>query len=430
MTKLNVLIIGSGGREHALVKAVRDSKMLNRLVCTPANGGIAKECETKNIAVESIQEILDFCKSEKINFVICGPEVPLSLGLADTLRANNIAVYGPNKDGAMLETSKSFSKHFLKKYNIPTAAGESFSDFAKAKEFIEKAPFDVVVKASGLAAGKGVIIPDTKAEAIEASRQMLEEKSFGESSSEIVVEEKMIGEEVSIMLMVCKDKFIMLPPSQDHKRIGERDTGLNTGGMGAYAPASVLTPSAKDDVINNIVKPSLSALIAENIDYRGTLYVGIMLTDAGAKVVEYNVRFGDPECQVLMPLINGDALELMYSIAIDDFNDANFSIKNEYSATVVMTAKGYPEAYEKGKAISLPQDKKDAYIIHSGTKQDSSGQILSNGGRVLCATAIAPTLEGALEKAYELCDKTNFDGVYFRRDIAHRQLSRNKNEKK
>ncbi len=426
MEKLNVLIIGSGGREHALVKAVKKSPMLGKLVCSPANGGIAKDCEVANVKADDITGIVALAKEGGFNLVISGPEVPLSMGLADALRAEEIAVYGPNKNGAILEASKAFSKNFLKKYNIPTAAGENFTDFAKAKEFIENAPFDVVIKASGLAAGKGVIIPETKAEAIEAAREMLEDGTFGDSGKEIVVEEKMEGEESSIMLMVCGKDYVMLPPSQDHKRVGEGDTGLNTGGMGAYAPAAVATEAVLEDVRTNIIAPTLAGLQSEGIDYRGTLYVGIMITKNGAKVVEFNVRFGDPECQVLMPLIESDALELMNDIANDNLDVSKVKIAKKFAAIVVMCAEGYPDSYRKGDIITFTPENEipdDCWIIHAGTKL-VDGNIVTAGGRVLGMVGTDVTLQGALDKAYALCRTTSFEGGFYRRDIAHRELAR------
>lgn len=425
MKKLDVLVIGSGGREHAIVKAVKKSPLCGRLVCTPANGGIELDCETAAIKVDDISGIVEFARGGKFDLVICGPEIPLSMGLADALRAEGISVYGPNKDGATLEASKAFSKNFLKKYSIPTAAGENFTDFKSAKKFIEEAPFDVVIKASGLAAGKGVVIPSTKEEAVEAAREMLEGGVFDESGREIVVEEKMEGEEASIMLMVCGTNYIMLPPSQDHKRVGEGDTGLNTGGMGAYAPAAVATEEVLEKVRRDIVSPTLEGLKKEGIDYRGTLYVGIMITAQGPKVVEFNVRFGDPECQVLLPLLKTDALELMNNIANGSLDSSKVEIKDEFAVVVVVCARGYPDSYKKGDVISLPKTETDgAYVIHSGTKRGSDGEILTNGGRVLGMTATGKTLREALDKAYKLCGETSFDGAFYRRDIAHRQLKR------
>ena len=424
--KLKVLVVGSGGREHALVKAIKDSPMLSELVCAPGNGGIALDCKISNISSEDISSIAAFVKENGIDLVVCGPEVPLACGLADKLRAEGVAVYGPNFDGARLEASKAFSKSFMQKYGIPTAEGRNFSDFKEAESYIKNLTHGVVVKASGLAAGKGVIIPSSKEEAISAAREMLEGGAFGESGKEIVIEEKMEGEEASIMLMVCGRNYAMLPPSQDHKRAGEGDTGLNTGGMGAYAPAAVATDSVLEDVRKNIVEPTLAGLVSEGIDYRGTLYVGIMITPRGAKVVEYNVRFGDPECQVLLPLVDGDLLEVLWDIARGELDPSKIKIKDGFAAIVVMCAGGYPGKYRKGDAIRFPSAgdiPQGAWIIHAGTKSEN-GEIVTSGGRVLGLVGTAPTLEGALDKAYSLAKLTHFNGAYFRRDIAHRELER------
>ncbi len=423
--KLNVLVIGSGGREHALVKALLKSPMLGFLACAPGNGGISRDCETVALSVMDSQGIVSYCLERKIDLVVCGPEVPLANGLADELRSRGVAVYGPNKNGAILEASKAFSKDFMHKYGVPTAAYENFSDFESAKSFIEKAPFDVVVKASGLAAGKGVIVPSSKAEAVEAAREMLCGDSFGDSGRQIVVEEKLEGEEASIMLMVCGRNYVMLPPSQDHKRVFDGDKGPNTGGMGAYAPAAVATEEVLKDVRENIVRPVLDGLCKEGIDYRGTLYIGIMVTKSGAKVIEFNVRFGDPECQVLMPLIESDVLEALNDIALGRLDSSLVRIRRGYAATVVMCAGGYPQDYKKGDEISLPAAvEPDSFIIHAGTKI-VDGKLVTNGGRVLDMTAVGDTLESALEKAYALCAKTSFDGAFYRKDIGYRQLKRN-----
>lgn len=424
--KLDVLVIGSGGREHALVKAIKNSPRLGRLVCAPSNGGIARDCESADIKVTDISGIVDYAKKNAFSLVVCGPEVPLSMGLADALRAEGIAVYGPNKNGAILEASKAFSKNFLKKYAIPTAEGENFTDIKKAEAFIRNAPFDTVIKASGLAAGKGVIIPSTRDEAVAAAREMLESGIFGESGREIVVEEKMEGEEASIMLVVCGKKYVMLPPSQDHKRAFDGDKGPNTGGMGAYAPAAVATPEVLEQVRERIIKPTLEGLVREGIDYRGTLYVGIMITRNGPKVVEFNVRFGDPECQVLMPLVESDVLQMLLDTAEGRLEPESVKIANKFAAIVVVCAGGYPGEYKKGDVITLPESEpENAWLIHAGTKRDAQGNIVTNGGRVLGMVGVDSTLRGALDKAYALCSATSFDGAFYRRDIAHRELERN-----
>lgn len=422
--KLKVLLVGSGGREHAIVKAVKKSSMLSELVCAPGNGGILADCMCVNIGAEDIDAIVDYAVKEKFDFVISGPEVPLSLGLGDKLRAVGIPVYGPPKNGAILEASKAFSKSFLKRHNIPTAEGANFTSFEDAKAYIESAPYKVVIKASGLAAGKGVVLPDTKEEAIEAAREMLEGGAFGDSGKEIVVEERMEGEESSIMLVVCGENYVMLPASQDHKRVGEGDTGLNTGGMGAYAPAALATSEVLEDVRKNIIAPTLAGLKKEGIDYRGTLYVGIMITAQGAKVVEFNVRFGDPECQVLMPLIESDVLEMLYDTACGTLNPDSVKIRDGFSTIVVVCAKGYPQSYKKGGEIKVPETlPADSWVIHAGTKLED-GKFLASGGRVLGMVGCDSTLEGALAKSYNLAKIVEYSDGFYRRDIAHRELAR------
>ncbi len=424
--KLKVLLIGSGGREHAIVKAIKNSPILSELVCAPGNGGIARDCKTVDISAENIDKIVKYAVSEKFDLVISGPEVPLSLGLGDKLREVGIPVYGPSKNGALLEASKAFSKDFMKRNAIPTAEGVSFTSFQEASKYIESVQHRVVIKASGLAAGKGVVLPETKEEALEAAREMLEGGMFGESGREIVVEERMEGEEASIMLVVCGRKYVMLPASQDHKRVGDGDTGPNTGGMGAYAPAAVANASVLADVRSNIVEPTLAALEKEGIDYRGTLYVGIMITKSGAKVVEFNVRFGDPECQVLMPLISSDALEMLYDTACGRLNPDSVKIGGGFATIVVVCAKGYPGSYPKGCEIVLPNSDsipKDSWIIHAGTKAQN-GKILSAGGRVLGLVGKDLTLRGALKKSYGLAEMIDFPDGFYRKDIAHRELER------
>ena len=428
--KLKVLIVGSGGREHALVLAVKRSPMLGSLVCAPGNGGIGRDCETVNISAEDVDAIVKYVLENKIDFVVCGPEVPLWLGLADKLREKSVPVYGPSKNGAILEASKAYSKNFLKKYSIPTAEGANFTDPDAAEKYIRSAPFDTVIKASGLAAGKGVVIPASRDEAVAAAREMLEGGAFGDSGKEIVVEEKMDGEEASIMLVVCGKKYVMLPASQDHKRVGEGDTGLNTGGMGAYAPAAVATPEVLDAVRKTIVEPTLAGLEKEGIDYRGTLYVGIMITSRGPKVVEFNVRFGDPECQVLMPLLASAPREMLYDTACGRLDASKVKIADGFAAIVVVCAKGYPGKYKKGEEISLPEKTPpNTQIIHAGTKLEG-GKIVSAGGRVFGLTGFGKTLEEALSNAYSLAGLIKYEGGFFRRDIAHRELERRAAEKK
>ena len=422
-----VLVIGSGAREHALVQACLKSPSVKSVIAAPGNGGMSAQVECLPLNVEDVPAIVALAKEQRADFVIVGPEVPLSLGAVDALEAAGIPAYGPKKAGARLEASKTFTKDFLLRHHIPTAEGKKFTQVQPALEFLKKGAFPIVIKASGLAAGKGVIIAQDYEQAQTAVCDMLDKKIFGESGAEILIEEFMDGEEASIMLMVSGTKFVELPPSQDHKRVGDGDTGPNTGGMGAYAPAAVVTPEINRQVIERIVRPTLEGLKADGIDYRGTLYVGIMVTKQGPKVVEFNVRFGDPECQVLLPLLQTDPVQLMWDCAHGTLDPQSVKFKNGYAVIVVMAAKGYPGSYPKGEAITLPaaQDLEEGVqILHAGTKRDESGRILTAGGRVLGAVARAATLPEAVKKAYRACAQVSFPSKYLRKDIAHRELER------
>src|SRR6478609_6735784 len=312
---LKVLVIGSGGREHALVRACKSSPLVASVAAAPGNGGMETECPCHALDVANAPATVALAKSLGVNFVIVGPEVPLALGAADALEDAGFTVYGPRKAGAMLEASKVFTKDFLVRYKIPTAKGAKFTKASDALEYLRNEKYPTVIKASGLAAGKGVVIPQNFAEAATAIREMMDEKIFGASGDEVLVEEFMEGEEASIMVMVCGEKYVILPPSQDHKRAFDGDTGPNTGGMGAYTPTGVVTDEIDRRVRTEIVEPTLRGLKADGIDYRGTLYVGIMVTTEGPKVVEFNVRFGDPECQILLPMLKSDPVALMHACA-------------------------------------------------------------------------------------------------------------------
>lgn len=422
---MKALVIGSGGREHAILKACLKSPLVDNVIAAPGNGGMAAEATCLPLNVEDVTAAVELAQAEQVDFVIVGPEVPLSLGLVDALEKVNILAYGPKEAGARLEASKTFTKDFLLKYNIPTAWGKKFTQIDEALAFLKEQSYPTVIKASGLAAGKGVVIPQSFEEAEAEARAMLEGGRFGESGHEILIEEFMDGEEASIMLMVSGEKYVQLPPSQDHKRIGEGDTGPNTGGMGAYAPASVVTPEVNQKVIQEIIEPTLSGLVAEGIDYRGTLYVGIMVEAGQPKVVEFNVRFGDPECQILLPLLKDDPIALMLDCAKGTLEPTEVQVSDNYAMIIVQAAEGYPESYRKGDVISFPESV-PAYgdIIHAGTKMNEAQEIVTSGGRVLGIVAQAPSLQEARDRAYALCQQVSFSGVYFRNDIAHRDLNR------
>ena len=423
--KIDVLILGSGGREHALLKACLRSPRVGKVRVAPGNGGMALEAECLEVDINSGAAVLDLVRRTGTQFVIVGPEVPLAHGVVDVLEAAGVKAYGPLQAGARLEASKAFSKDFLFRHKIPTAAAETFRSLEPALAYVRQQPVPIVIKASGLAAGKGVVIAMNHAEAEAALRDMMETKVFGSSGDEVVIEEFMQGEEASIMLMVCGEEYLMLPPSQDHKRVGEGDTGLNTGGMGAYAPTTVVTPEVERRLREEIIVPTLRGLKADGIDYRGTLYVGIMVTAIGPRVVEFNVRFGDPECQVLMPSLETDPVEIMEAIAAGTFRSASVRLRPGSTIIVVLAAGGYPGDIRKGDVITLPsQLPAGVDIVHGGTKRLPNGEVVTSGGRVLGVVAHGATLAEAAKKAYAVVPQIRFTGCHYRRDIGYRQLRR------
>jgi phosphoribosylamine--glycine ligase len=425
----SVLVVGSGGREHALVKACLASPARPRVIAAPGNGGIAQEAACFPVPAEDLAGIVALAQREKIEFVIVGPEVPLSLGLVDALAAAGIPAYGPRRDGARLEASKIFTKELLQKYRIPTAPAAAFSEIAPALAYLQKRRVPIVVKADGLAAGKGVIVAQTLAEAEAAVRGMLEGGLFGASGRQVLIEDCLFGEETSIHLVVSGRDFVVLPTSQDHKRAGDNDTGPNTGGMGAYSPAEIVSPDLLDKIVRTIARPSVEAIAAEGIDFRGTLYIGLMLTAEGPQVLEYNTRFGDPETQVILPRLATDPLALMWAATQGRLRDIQLEVKPDYALCVVVAAKGYPGSYPKGDVITLPalssvEGPLETWIIHAGTALNAQKQIVSNGGRVLGVCARAATLRAAADRAYAVCDQLQYAAKYFRRDIGARQLNR------
>lgn len=423
--KLDVLILGSGGREHALLKACLRSPRVAHVRVAPGNGGMALEAECLEVDVNNSAAVLELVRQTGTNFVIVGPEVPLAAGVVDVLEDSGIPAYGPRAAGARLEASKAFTKDFLFRHKIPTAASATFDALAPALAYVRQQPVPIVIKASGLAAGKGVVIALTHAEAEAALRDMMEAKIFGASGDEVVIEEFMQGEEASIMLMVCGEDYLMLPPSQDHKRVGEGDTGLNTGGMGAYAPTTVVTAEVERRLREEIIVPTLRGLKADGIDYRGTLYVGIMVTSIGPRVVEFNVRFGDPECQVLMPSLETDPVQIMEDIALRRFKASAVKLRPGATIIVVLAAGGYPGEIRKGDVISLPTQLPEGVdIVHGGTKRLPGGQVVTTGGRVLGVVAHGKTLAEAAERAYSVVPQIHFEGCHYRRDIGYRQLRR------
>lgn len=425
LTNLNILVVGSGGREHALVQKCLQSPLTDRVIAAPGNGGMEKDVECFDVSVEDIDGLVELARSEAIGLVVVGPEVPLSLGLVDALSEAGILAYGPTRIGAQLESSKAFCKDFFARHSIPTAEYATFTEVEPALAYLDEHPAPIVIKASGLAAGKGVIMAETQEDAVSAVKDMLEGDAFGSSGKEIVIEETLFGEEASIHVIASGEDYICLPPSQDHKRVGEGDTGLNTGGMGAYSPTSKITPAMQAEIEEQIIRPTLAGLKADGIDYRGTLYAGVMLTDSGVKMLEYNVRFGDPETQVLLPMLDADLVPILLASAKGEPLPKQVNFKEGASIVVVLAAGGYPGIYAKGKVIQFPETLPEgASIVHAGTKRNAEGEIVTAGGRVLGISSQARTLQEAAEIAYSVCDSITFEAKYQRKDIGHRELNR------
>ena len=384
---MNVTVIGSGGREHAIVLKISESKKIGKLFTIPGNPGTSKISTNQNVDVTDHEAVLEHCRKQQIDLVVVGPEQPLVDGLSDYLRANGIAVFGPDKSAAMIEGDKSFSKELMRKYDIPTAGFKTFthSDYDDCLKYLDRIDYPTVIKASGLAAGKGVLICENRERAIEALDDMLNKKLFGDSGDTIVIEEFMHGQEASIFAITDGKDFITLPASQDHKRIFNGDKGKNTGGMGAYAPAPVVTRELQEEIESKIIRKTIDALNEEGRKYIGCLYAGLMLTETGPKVVEFNCRFGDPETQAVLPIIEGDFLELLYSSATGKLNPDSVINSGKCAVCVVTSSAGYPESYEKGYEITGIEEAgkiEDIIVYHAGTKI-SEGKIVTNGGRVL-----------------------------------------------
>lgn len=424
---MNILVVGSGGREHAIALAVKKSPLCENLICAPGNPGMANLGRCVPVDVANAKALADLAEAEKIDLAIIGPEIPLVAGVVDEFRARGLRAFGPAAAAAALEGSKAFSKNFMKKYSIPTAAFETFTDLASAKKFLAEHPAPIVVKASGLAAGKGAVVCLTDKEANDAVEEMLGDKAvFGESGKTVVIEEFMEGEEASLFAVCDGKDYVLLSSAQDHKRVFDGDKGPNTGGMGAYTPAPVVTPEILSAVKSQIIEPTLKGMAAEGSPYTGVLYVGIMVTKNGPKVVEYNCRLGDPECQVVLPVYDGDLLALFDAAEKGELRNFDAPASPKMSAAiVVMASEGYPGSYEKGKEISGIEDAEatGATVVHAGTKM-ADGKLLTNGGRVLGVVGTGKDLQAALDKAYEACGKIRFEGAFYRKDIGQKGLAK------
>lgn len=422
---MNVLVIGSGGREHALIWALKKSKDVGTIFAAPGNGGIGLEAKQVMIALNDPQEVIAFCENETIGLVVIGPEAPLVDGLADHLEEADIPVFGVSGAAAQLEGSKAFTKKLCDTYNIPTAAYESFTDADKAKAYVKAQGAPIVVKADGLAAGKGVILAQTNDEAYEAIDAMLVDNAFGDAGSSVVIEEFLTGEEVSFFALVDGKHALPFGSAQDHKAVGEGDTGPNTGGMGTYSPAPIMTDALADQVMKDIINPVVDGMASDGIPYKGILFAGLMITEQGPKLLEINVRFGDPETQVLMARLNSDLLALMLATAKGDLKGMDVAMHHKAALCVVMASKGYPADYQKGSPIhGLNQFEGDdaVMVFHAGTKRDQQGNFFANGGRVLGVTAMGDTVKLAQTKAYEAVDAIDWPEGFCRRDIGWRAV--------
>ena len=417
---MKILIVGGGGREHAIAVAVAESPKADKIYCAPGNAGIAEVAECVPIGVDEFDRIASFAKEKEVDLVIVGPDDPLAAGLVDVLEEAGLRVFGPRKNAAILEGSKAFSKDLMKKYNIPTAAYETFDDAKKAEGYLETADYPVVLKADGLALGKGVLICNTKEEALEGVKSIMLDKQFGAAGNRMVVEEFMTGREVSVLSFVDGKTIRIMTSAQDHKRACDGDKGLNTGGMGTFSPSPFYTKEVDDFCKQYIYQPTVDAMAKEGREFKGIIFFGLMLTQKGPKVLEYNARFGDPEAQVVLPRMKNDIVDVMEACIDGTLDKIDLQFEDNAAVCVVLASRGYPVKYEKGLKISGLEKFKDAdgyYCFHAGTKFDSQGNIVTNGGRVLGITATGDDLKAARANAYKAAGWVDFANKYMRTDI-------------
>ena len=422
---MKILVIGGGGREHALVWKISQSPKIKKIYCAPGSAAIGEFAELVAIGPEQIDRLADFAAKEKIDLTVVGPELPLTLGITDLFEERGLRIFGPNREAAQLEGSKAFAKEILRDNGIPTAAFGTFTDAALAKHFIAEQKTPIVVKADGLAAGKGVSICATRAEADAAIDGILLGKAFGPAGEKVVIEEFLDGEEASFMVLTDGDHILPLASSQDHKRVFDNDEGPNTGGMGAYSPAPVVTPEVHRRILHEILAPLLAGLRKKNIRYRGVIYVGLMITQDGPTVLEFNARFGDPECQPIMMRLQSDLVELMEAAIDGRLNEAQARWHDDAAVCVVLAAAGYPGAYDKGKEIlglERLRDWSNGFVFHAGTTKDK-GRWLTSGGRVLGVTAQGKSVADAVREVYRAVREISWNGMHYRKDIARRALA-------
>ncbi len=417
---MKIMVVGGGGREHAIIKKIKQNKNVSEIFALPGNGGMAKDATCIDIGAKDISAIVDFAVENKIDYAIVAPDDPLVLGAVDALEEKGIPCFGPRGNAAIIEGSKVFSKNLMKKYNIPTAQYEVFDNMDAALKYLETAPIPTVVKADGLALGKGVIIAETREDAMDAVKSMMQDKAFGKSGETIVIEEFLTGPEVSVLAFTDGETVVPMVSSMDHKRIGDNDTGLNTGGMGTVAPNPYYTDDIAAECMKTIFIPTIKAMNEEGRTFKGCLYFGLMLTPVGPKVIEYNCRFGDPETQVVLPLLDSDLLTVMQAVTNGKLKDISVKFSDKNACCVIMASKGYPTDYEKGFEMTIPDEISDNVYV-AGAKL-SGDKLLTNGGRVLGATAIASSLKSAIDGAYKLVSQIHFDNAYYRNDIGAKAL--------
>lgn len=419
---MRILVIGSGGREHAIVKKLSESKKVKSIYCAPGNGGISRFATCVNISATDIDAVVSFSKAHDIDMVFVAPDDPLALGMVDVLEANGIKAFGPRKNAAVLEASKAFSKQLMKDNHIPTASYEVFDDVEEAIRYLKTQKMPIVIKADGLALGKGVIIAETLNEAIKACQEMMNENKFGDSGKTIVIEEFMRGKEVTVLAFTDGKTVRPMISSQDHKRAYDNDEGPNTGGMGAFSPSRVYTEDIGRTCLDSIFIPTIKAMSDMGRPFKGVLYFGLMLTDQGPKVVEYNARFGDPEAQVILPLLRNDIVDIMEAIIEERLDEIELEWETGSCACIVLASGGYPMKYEKGyeiKGIEQAEELDDIIVFHAGTREER-GIIVTNGGRVLGVTAKGADLKTAVAKAYQAVGKISFKDMHFRKDIGNK----------
>ena len=417
---MRILVVGGGGREHAIIKKLKENKSVTEIFATPGNGGIAKDATCVDIGAKDIEKIVAFAVKNAIDYAVVAPDDPLVLGCVDALEEKGIPCFGPRANAAIIEGSKVFSKNLMKKYNIPTAAYEVFTDMDSAITYLETAPIPTVIKADGLALGKGVIIAETRDDAKEAVKSMMSDKVFGKSGDQIVIEEFLTGPEVSVLSFTDGKTVVPMISSMDHKRAGDNDTGLNTGGMGTVAPNPYYTEEIARECMETIFLPTIAAMNAEGRTFKGCLYFGLMLTPNGPKVIEYNCRFGDPETQVVLPLLESDLLTVMQATTNGTLAETEVKFADKNACCVIMASKGYPTAYEKGFEMTIPENIwNNVYVAGAALKDE---KLLTNGGRVLGATAVADTLENAINGAYKMVETIHFDNAYYRHDIGAKAM--------